>query len=194
MIEGKSLERLISFTDAIVAVAITLLILPLTDFFADVSNSTIAADVNSEKFTHLILGFIISFFIIFSFWNGHRNLFAHVTSLSKASYWLNIVWILTIVAIPATTNIIVNLNGLVGTLTYGIVLLIGSLSALLLRWQLTHHLTLVNWSTVISLIVCNILCIIFPSLGANVFFLLLLAPLVRLITTRRAAHHHVKAS
>ena len=61
-------ERIIAFTDAVVAVAITLLILPLMEF------ATGEADSGKEFFRRrgsLLGSFITSFWIIALMWNGH---------------------------------------------------------------------------------------------------------------------------
>ena len=179
MIEGKSLERLISFTDAIVAVAITLLILPITDFFGELNATNFTHELQTGRFGQMMVGFFISFFTIFSFWNSHRRLLATTEKINKWAAWFNMIWILAIIAIPATTDLIVNVSGFVVTFTYGVILLIGSLSAVMLRHSIHGRLHLSDMVTSNALIVCLILCAIWPTLGPNVFFLLLLTPLTK---------------
>lgn len=98
---GRSAERLVTFTDAVVAIAVTLLALPLAD---------IPAEFADEGFDRLIdhawpslLGFTISFFVIARLWWAHHRIFEHVVRWDGVVVNLTIVWLFTVVLLSPTT-------------------------------------------------------------------------------------------
>lgn len=99
----RGLERLIFFTDAVVAIAITLLILPLVDA---ASESTETGRTAAEFFVEergQILAFLISFAVIARLWVAHHALFEHVASYNTRIVVLSLVWAFTIVVLPLPT-------------------------------------------------------------------------------------------
>src|ERR1700710_1857410 len=95
----RSAERLIFFTDAVVAIAITLLILPLVDIVAmDAARSTPVpiARLLDKDFSQL-LAFGLSFLIIARFWMAHHEIMADVVRTSATLMWLDVAWVFTIV-------------------------------------------------------------------------------------------------
>lgn len=97
-------ERLVFFTDAIAAIALTLLILPLLDTFSEKSEASLGEMIR----THLapIGAFLLSFAVIFRIWWAHHRLFRHVETISRPLVQTNIVWSLAIVVMPIATAII----------------------------------------------------------------------------------------
>ncbi|GGE95971.1 DUF1211 domain-containing membrane protein [Mycetocola zhadangensis] len=99
----RGLERLIFFTDAVVAIAITLLILPLVDA-ASVHSDTekTAAHFFTEEWPQ-VLAFLISFAVIARLWVAHHTLFEHVASYNGRVIFLSLAWVFTIVVLPLPT-------------------------------------------------------------------------------------------
>jgi TMEM175 potassium channel family protein len=96
-------ERLVFFTDAVVAIAITLLVLPL----ADLANEPV--EHPSELVTgnwSLIAGFVLSFAVIARFWLTHHRMFQHVGQYTGPLVLMNMVWIFTIVVLPFPTELV----------------------------------------------------------------------------------------
>jgi uncharacterized membrane protein len=98
---GRSAERLITFTDAVVAIAITLLALPLTEIGHDLSGTGVAGFLAEKAAT--ILGFVISFFVIARLWWSHHRIFQHVQRWDGALVVLTVLWLFTIVLLPPAT-------------------------------------------------------------------------------------------
>jgi uncharacterized membrane protein len=67
-----SVERIIAFSDGVVAIAITLLILPLTEIHA--AQGATLADIVVENGAELG-SFALSFAVIANYWTIHHNLF-----------------------------------------------------------------------------------------------------------------------
>lgn len=101
-----SAERLVFFTDAVVAIALTLLILPLVDLVPQASRSGLdLGDLLRENLAELG-SFLLSFVVIFRFWWAHHQLFRHVSGLNPTLVRWNLLWLLSIVVLPWPTAII----------------------------------------------------------------------------------------
>lgn len=101
--ELPSAERLKAFTDAVVAIAMTLLILPLMDSVTDATESGAGAWFAAEWPS--LVTFMLSFVLIANFWLTHHRLFARVTHVDQGLLWLTIAWMFTIVWLPVATAI-----------------------------------------------------------------------------------------
>lgn len=104
--QKKSSERLVFFTDAVVAIALTLLILPLADLVPElVTEHKPAVDAITENWSK-IFSFVLSFAVIGRFWSVHHGIFEHVRSYSTALVRANFAWLLTIVVVPFPSELI----------------------------------------------------------------------------------------
>ncbi len=98
-------ERPKAFIDAVVAIAMTLLILPLMESVSEISASNGTAMEWAFEHSDLIVSFVLSFVIIAMFWLNHHRLFNVVDRLTNAALWLLVAWMLTIVWLPVATAI-----------------------------------------------------------------------------------------
>lgn len=103
-------ERFITFTDAVVAIAMTLLILPLMEDASALSEEdedgemTIVDYFSTNK--HTIGSFFLSFLVVSIFWVRHDNVFRHVGRFSLFLVILNILWMLGLVFLPVATSLL----------------------------------------------------------------------------------------
>lgn len=106
-------SRVVSFTDAIFSIAMTLLVLEIT---------IPTIDLVEEYGTLLILetllpsfiGLVVSFFVTALYWIAHLRIMKYVTSIDNKLLWLNIFLLLFIVLMPFSTAFYVsgyNFNG-----------------------------------------------------------------------------------
>jgi uncharacterized membrane protein len=105
--ERLSFERLVFFSDAVFAIAITLLALeihvpqlPPSASEADLARELLALWPN-------YLGFVISFLVIGNYWIAHHRMFRYIVRYDAALLWLNLLFLMTIAFLPF-------LNGLLG--------------------------------------------------------------------------------
>lgn len=98
-------ERAKTFVDAVVAIAMTLLILPLIESVADVSKlpGDKLADSWIREHGGQVVSFLISFAIIGMFWISHHRLFAQVQKVTVPLLWVLILWMATVVWLPVPT-------------------------------------------------------------------------------------------
>lgn len=104
--ETHPAERLIFFTDAVVAIAMTLLILPLLESVSEATRQGLNTLGYLQAHGGQLAAFAISFFVIASFWRTHDRLFEHVAHHGGWLAPLNIVWMFTIVWLPVATAMV----------------------------------------------------------------------------------------
>ncbi len=106
--EHKGYDRLVNFTDAVVAIAATLLILPVVDAAAQLGSRD-AEEFLARVVPELIM-FAISFAIIANFWLEHHRLFRLIDKFDTFLIFFNFVWLFGIVLMPVPTALIVEGN------------------------------------------------------------------------------------
>nr|WP_296768505.1 TMEM175 family protein [Rhodococcus sp. (in: high G+C Gram-positive bacteria)] len=105
----RGFERLVNFSDAVVAIAATLLVLPLVDI-ADPDAGTGTWDLLGEHAAE-IFAFVLSFVVIFRLWLTHHRLFQDVVGYTRPMTWANFLWLLSIVFLPFPTKLIAEKSG-----------------------------------------------------------------------------------
>jgi len=96
-------ERAKAFIDAVVAIAMTLLILPLMESVGDVAGAGRDAAHWLEEHQQQLVSFVLSFAIIAMFWINHHRLFARVERVTTGLLWISMAWLLSIVWLPVAT-------------------------------------------------------------------------------------------
>lgn len=99
----RGLERLVTFLDAVVAIAITLLVLPLVDIAGEPSDAD-AGTVLADHVPELVV-LVLSFLVIARLWIAHHKLLEHAGSYDEAFLWANFAWAFTIVVLPFATEL-----------------------------------------------------------------------------------------
>ena len=101
--KNLELERLVFFSDAIVAIAITILVFNLK-VTGDEGRSFTFVDLMQAwpKF----LAFFLSFFIIALFWKLHHQFFFYIRAVNDTLLWNNVAWLLFVVLLPFSTTLI----------------------------------------------------------------------------------------
>lgn len=134
-------ERLVFFTDAVTAIAITLLILPLVELvpeYAKHSDATVGGFIH-DNWTP-IWSFLLSFAIIARLWIANHKVLEPVERQSRSLVVLEIGWAFTVVVLPLPTALIAGLTPdrssvalYIGTMTAGSLLLTA------LSWVVYRH-------------------------------------------------------
>lgn len=135
--KDAGLERLILFSDAVFAIAITLLIIDIRIPFREDMSNRLLLSLLGERLPELF-GFIISFFVIGGFWVLHHKMFGHVRRGDQRLLWLNLFFLLFIVLLPFSTSVFgVYGNLAVATTLYTLNVL---LAGLMNFWCMRHIL------------------------------------------------------
>ncbi len=97
-------DRIIAFSDAVVAIAITVLLLPLAE--VRIPDGATLADLIREN-SLLLGGLTLSWVIIALFWLAHHRLFDHIEFFDATTVRLNFLWLFAIALMPVPTNILI---------------------------------------------------------------------------------------
>lgn len=100
---GFGAERTKAFVDAVVAIAMTLLILPLMESVGEGAAGEGTTLAWLDEHQGQLFSFFVSFVLIALFWMNHHRQFAHVRHVDGALMWLVTGWMLTIVWLPVAT-------------------------------------------------------------------------------------------
>ncbi len=98
-----AIDRLTFFSDAVVAIALTLLAIDLP-----LPNATTREELFSFVGHALpeYLAFLVSFFVISRFWRGHHRVFRYVSDTTDRLLTANGFWLLAIILMPYATRLI----------------------------------------------------------------------------------------
>lgn len=175
--DGPGVERTITLTDAVVAIAMTLLILPLVEVVNDVDVTDLATlwAQNGE----LLQSFVISFLVIYAFWTAHGSLYHQLLVAGQpAVRWLgliNMCWLLVIAFLPFPTAMIGrDLDTVSGPLYIGTMLVLSllTLAMTVIVHRAVGRPTGLAWLTSAVFALCLVVSLVNPHLG--VYLLLLL--------------------
>jgi uncharacterized membrane protein len=186
----RGIERLIFFTDAVAAIAITLLILPLVEEVtsaAKVPHASVASFVADN--VSQIFAFVLSFLIIARLWLANHRVLENTVRTTSVLMWLDIAWAFTIVVLPLPTEITAVFHQSVQTVTlyigsaFASTLLLTAMSLYLyLHPELERKGTSLSavqlygmTTTTVGFILALVLELIFPALNYWTLFALFIA-------------------
>jgi len=98
---GRAVDRLINFSDAVVAVAITLMVLPLANVDGPAAGETILT-VMRAHWPQLVT-FLFTFYVVAIMWAAHNRILNVIRGYDPAIFWLNTSWLAAIVLLPWLT-------------------------------------------------------------------------------------------
>jgi len=99
------LERMVLFSDAVFAIAITLLVIEIK--VPELHNGHITDNALLGELKHLIpkfIGFLVSFMLIGIYWAVHHRMFGFVTNYTPKLLRLNLVFLFFIAVMPFSTG------------------------------------------------------------------------------------------
>lgn len=198
---GRSAERLVTFTDAVVAIAVTLLALPLADIVREVAGAGGGLNEVVDKGALALLGFAISFFVIARLWWAHHRIFEHVIRWDGPLVHLTIVWLFTVVLLaPVTALTDITLPGADSRplIIYVGVMTVSSALLTALSWHVRRHPQLTDghddgsWSrlfssaeTTTAFVIALVIGAVFPHINYFALFILAFTGQISRIVERR---------
>jgi uncharacterized membrane protein len=193
----RGLSRLVGFSDAAVAIALTLLVLPLVDIAPEIAKPGGVGTLFTEHWS-AFLAFAISFAVIARFWVVHHRVFDWVVGYTPPIVWINFVWLASIVFLPFATNVLsyspTNDRGVYALYIGTLILTSGSMLLMevvlkrtpdLLRPEAQQELDISQSAIPTAVfVVVLILAVVFPAVGMFWLLLLLLTGPVRRVLGR----------
>lgn len=186
---GHGLGRLVAFADAVVAIAMTLLVLPLVELPGRLSGGESIIGVLVEAHNELI-AFTVSFLVIWRLWLGHHRIFGHYQDVDTRTMTLNLLWLSTIVILPFPTALLSTPTVEHGAVTlYAAVLLANTLTLQAMAWrgrrQPSAPAVRLDWTTPLCMTAALVASVVAPSAGPWVLLILLGTPVLDTVNRRR---------
>ncbi len=132
------LERMILFSDAVFAIAITLLIIEIK--FPELPENYKTSLDLFEMFKHTLIefgGFILSFFFIGLSWSRHLKMFRYLKAYDDGVIFLNLLSLLFIVTFPFTASGLTHLNP---EFVFPMIIYIGNIMMVMVaNFLVAHH-------------------------------------------------------
>lgn len=100
----RDVERLLTFVDAVVAIAITLLVLPLAEVGREAQDGEVAGLLREH--VDDIIGFLLSFGVIARLWLAQHGIVSCLVRQNATVVGLLLAWTFTIVVLPFPTALI----------------------------------------------------------------------------------------
>jgi uncharacterized membrane protein len=100
-----SFERVIFFSDAVFAIVITLLVLPLAAEFEVPDEPADLFGVLREERPYIVC-FLISFLVVGQFWMAHHRMYRMIDGYDGGLLWLNLIFLLTVTFMPFPTSVL----------------------------------------------------------------------------------------
>lgn len=105
-VEASAAERVIFFSDAVVAIAITLLALALpVPRGTDSTTNGQLLDTLGRHWSEYF-AFLISFVVIGNHWAAHRRIFRYARRLNRQVTTVNMLWLLMMILTPFATRVL----------------------------------------------------------------------------------------
>ena len=133
------MDRIVFFSDAVFAIAITLLSLdirlPVTSDFHS----------NTELIQRLLaiwpkyLAYVISFLVIGLFWTGHHRKFRIIKRYDSTLLMLNLLMLMAIAFIPFPTAVLSEYGNRTATVFYALVIIVTGMLSVSIWWYASYH-------------------------------------------------------
>jgi uncharacterized membrane protein len=107
------LERLVFFSDAVIAIAITLLVVTLA--LPEATENV--GDALLDRWPQM-LSYVLSFLVIGVFWMAHHRIFRYVRSIDQRLIWLNLLFLMCVAFIPFPTAVLGDHDGSRGAIVF----------------------------------------------------------------------------
>jgi uncharacterized membrane protein len=137
--DRRAVDRLIFFSDAVFAIAITLLALGIT--VPVIRPDAVETELSPALLTIApkLYSYALSFLVIGAYWMAHQRTFGYVVRYDRGLAWLNLLFLLFVALIPFPTEVLGAYGGhLVAVLLYAATItIIGFLLCLL--WIYISH-------------------------------------------------------
>lgn len=137
----RGLHRIVSFSDGVFAIAITLLVVTIP----------VPKEPSSELMARIrdllpeIFSFVLSFLVIAQFWIGHHRIYGLIVRYDSGLLWVNTVHLLLVSFLPFPTAVLGSHNtSTFAVVFYGSALTLASISGFAIWWYAAAKCLLVS--------------------------------------------------
>ena len=198
----EGFRRLVAFSDAVVAIAITLLILPLVDAAGTIGSTSVHTFLDDNR--SRMLGFLLSFAVIGRYWWAQHQTLERVEHYSSPLVAAMFLWLLSIVVLPFPTELISTATNGAGPASHAVyigTLWVASVAVLLQQFAIVHRPAIQReeghgemgmtsaWVLVALMTAAFVVALAFPGVGLwSLLALLLTAPVEHSVAWFRRSH------
>jgi len=103
---GRELDRLVFFSDAVFAIAITILILDIR--VPDIPSGLVSRELPGQvvELWPKYVSYVISFLVLAVYWQAHHRVFRPIKRYDGALLWLNFFFLMAVAFLPFPTSLI----------------------------------------------------------------------------------------
>jgi uncharacterized membrane protein len=144
--EGESLglERLVFFSDAVFAIAITILVLDIRLPAGEEAFNDAQLLAQLLGIWHKYLAYVISFLVIGSFWISHHRKFRYIRRYDSNLRFLNLLLLMGIAFIPFPSSVLSEHGYRTATIFYALTIIVCGLMSVAVWWYATRHVQLID--------------------------------------------------
>jgi uncharacterized membrane protein len=142
---GRELDRIVFFSDAVFAIAITLLVLDIK--VPEMPDNLVAEELPAQLLAlwPKYFGYVLSFLVIVTFWNIHLSIFSDIRGYDRGLIWLNSIFLMFVAFVPFPTSPLSEYGGYqLPVAIYAATLTIGRLLLTLIYWYASSGHRLVD--------------------------------------------------
>lgn len=103
---SKELDRIVFFSDAVFAIAMTLLVLDIRT--PEIPSSLVAEELPGRLLAlwPKILSYVVSFLVILTYWMAHHSIFSIIRRYDRGLMWLNSLFLMCVAFLPFPTSLL----------------------------------------------------------------------------------------
>ena len=139
-----AIERLVFFSDAVFAIAITILVLDLRLPAGVNAGSSHGLWLDLLSLWPKYLAFFISFWVIGLSWISHHRKFLYIKRIDYPLLFLNLIMLMMIAFIPFPTAVMSENITYTATAFYALTMILTCISGLILWWHAAHNYRLID--------------------------------------------------
>lgn len=190
----RDLERFLTFLDAVVAIALTLLVLPLVEIAG--GESELSLDALFHEHTEQIFNFLLSFLVIALLWFAQHDIVRSVIVQDRIVTRALMGWALTVVVLPVPTALVAGSHeGDKTEVLYIGTMALSSLCLTVAAWRVARTPSIrddgappevtESVTSFVILVVATVLSLVIPGAGYLPLLLLLLSERISAVVRSR---------
>jgi uncharacterized membrane protein len=139
---GRDLDRIVFFSDAVFAIAITILVLDIR-----VPEGLSPAELPAQLLDLVprYVSYVISFLVLAIYWQAHHRVFKPITGYDGTLVWLNVLFLMAVAFLPFPTSLLGEYSEeQVSVVIYAFNAAVASLLLVAISWYATSNHRLVG--------------------------------------------------
>ena len=178
MLDKKGIDRLITLFDAILAIVMTLLILPLADRIEDFEGRSFFDFFKGDNGL-LFLSALISIVVLIHLWLSHHMIFKDLKFMSRRVFLIHTIFMILILIIPMFTRLMsLSLDNKVNQITYLLMITVIYIHLPIMEGHIKHKVSMNTVLPVVGMLIIILLATLFGTLSGYSLIMVLVMSLI----------------